>query len=354
MNPNSNWTKLYFTDRSPPGCLSPAGDLTIRGLFLVLMDLSLEGNYGPICKKGLTLYSNSDKGLGGRYYVLSEADEGVLFQAASRGLLEVRPKGDLGVYVDFTDAGLLEALKQPLLQKIASILDETHDTFLKEASRDTDAVCKLVQGFETDLIKARMLNASDFTFHNVVSILHKLMLDPKTATEHLARQHNQNIRQKPIENNCSLFDLYVGQNVRVLNSYEQGMFMSVSGPEDGSGYRLGKWHGGSNHLGDYNPLNYGRCSLARDDWLKFKIFEVYRDDYTLGELLDILRNNEVSHSSLSKRESLNRMMEIANRNLRGDGDVGKDDSRGVHETLVYIGYNVGKLLRIIRLWRTTL
>ena len=70
--------------------------------------------------------------------------------------------------------------------------------------------------------------------------------------------------------------------------------------------------------------------------------------------MDLLRNNEVSHSSLSKRPSLNRMLEIANRNLRGDGDVGKDDARGVHETLVYIGYNVGKLLRIIRCWRAAL
>ena len=88
--------------------------------------------------------------------------------------------------------------------------------------------------------------------------------------------------------------------------------------------------------------------------MNFKIFEVYRNDYTLGELLDILRNNEVSHSSLSKRASLSRMLEITNRNLRGDGDVGKDDSRGVHETLIYIGYNVGKLLKIIRCWRATL
>ena len=78
------------------------------------------------------------------------------------------------------------------------------------------------------------------------------------------------------------------------------------------------------------------------------------DDYTLGTLLDVLRNNEVSHSSLSKRKSLKRMLEIANRNLRGDGDVGQDDSRGIHETLVYIGYNVGKFLRIIRCWRATL
>ena len=122
--------------------------------------------------------------------------------------------------------------------------------------------------------------------------------------EHLTRQQKPKIRQKPIDNNCSLFDLYIGQNARVLSSFDQGMFMSVSGPDDGSGYRLGKWHGGYNHLGDYNPLNYGRRALARDDWLNFKIFEVYRDDYTLGQLLDILRNNEVSHSSLSKRPSL--------------------------------------------------
>ena len=85
-----------------------------------------------------------------------------------------------------------------------------------------------------------------------------------------------------------------------------------------------------------------------------KLFEVYREDYTLGMLLDVLRNNEVSHSSFSKRESLKRMREIANRNLRGDGDVGKDDSRGVHETLVYLGYHVAMLLRIIRCWRSTL
>ena len=354
MNPNSNWTKLYFTDRSPPDCLTSDGDLTLRGLCLVLMNLSLEGNYGPICKKGLALYSNSAKGLAGRYYVLSESDEHVLLDAASRGLLEIRPKGELGAYVDFTDTGLLETLKQPLPRQWASILGETHDTFLRTASRDVDAVCELVKGFEANLIKAPSLNASDFTFHNVVSILHKLMLDPHTALEHLTRQQKRKIRQRPIEKNCSLFDLYVGENARVLNSFEQGMFMSVSGPDDGSGYRLGKWHGGYNHLGDYNPLNYGRRALARHDWLNFKIFEVYRNDYTLGELLDILRNNEVSHSSLSKRASLSRMLEITNRNLRGDGDVGKDDSRGVHETLVYIGYNVGKLLKIIRCWRATL
>ena len=127
--------------------------------------------------------------------------------------------------------------------------------------------------------------------------------------------------------------------------------MSVT--QDDSEYRLGKWHGGYNHLGDYNPLNYGRRSLSRVDWLNFKIFEVWQDDYTLGDLLDILRNNEVSHSSLSKRQSLDRMLEIANRNLRGDGDVGPDDARGVYETLVYIGYTVGKLLRLIRCWRDT-
>ena len=321
---------------------------------MVLMDLSLEGNYGPICKKGLALYSNSVKGLAGRYYVLSEADQHVLLDAATSGRLEIGPKGELGAYVDFTDTGLLETLRQPLPRQVASILGETHDTLLRTASRNVDAVCELVRTFETNLIKARTFNASDFTFHNVVSILHKLMLDPYTAMEHLNRQQKRKIRQKPIENNCALFDLYVGQNARVLSSFEQGMFMSVSGPDDGSGYRLGKWHGGYNHLGDYNPLNYGRRELARADWLKFKIFEVYRDDYTLGELLDILRNNEVSHSSLSRRASLNRMLEIANRNLRGDGDVGKDDSRGVHETLVYIGYNVGKLLKIIRCWRATL
>ena len=354
MKPNRHWTKLYFTDRSPPGCLSPAGDLTVRGLCLVLIDLSLEGNYGPICKNRSALYSNSDKGFTGRYYVLSEADEGVHLQAESDGLLEIQTKGDLGAYVDFTETGLQETLKQTPPRQVAAILGETHDTFLKRASRNVDAVCELVKRFEADLIRARSFNASDFTFQNVVSILHKLMLDPHTAMEHLNRQQKRKIRQKPIENNCSVFDLFVGPNACVLNSFEQGMFMSVSGPDDGSGYRLGKWHGGYNHLGDYNPLNYGRLALARSDWLNFKIFEVYGDDYTLGELLDVLRNNEVSHSSLSRRPSLDRMLEIANRNLRGDGNVGKDDARGVHETMVYIGYNVGKLLRLIRCWRATL
>ena len=130
------------------------------------------------------------------------------------------------------------------------------------------------------------------------------------------------------------------------------MFMSVQ--RENSEYRLGKWHGGYNHLGDYNPLNYGRRSLTRADWLDFKIFEVYKEDYTLGKVLNVLRNNEVSHSFLSKRKSLKRMMEIANRNLRGDGDIGKDDACGIHETLVYLGYHVGMLLRIIRCWRATL
>lgn len=174
----------------------------------------------------------------------------------------------------------------------------------------------------------------------------------KTASEHLTRGHKRKIRGNPIENNCSLFDLYVGQNASVLNSYDQGMFMSVSDTKPGSDYRLGKWYGGHNHLGGFNPLNFGGKSLTRVEWLDFKLFEVYGDDYTIGTLLDVLRNNEVSHSSLSKRTSINRMLEIANRNLRGDGDVGPDDARGVHETLVYIGYNVGKLLRLIRCWRT--
>ena len=138
---------------------------------MVLMDLSLESNYGPVCKKAHALYSNSAKGLAGRYYVLSEADEHVLLDAATRNLLEVHPKGALGAYVDFTDTGLLETLRQPLPPQLASILGETHDTFLKTASRDVDAVCELVKTFETNLIKARALNASDFTFHNVVSIL---------------------------------------------------------------------------------------------------------------------------------------------------------------------------------------
>ena len=352
MKPNSAWKKLYFTDRSPRDTRSPNGVLTTKGLSLILMDLFLEGNYGPICKKGLTLYSNSDRGLTGRYYILSKEDENVLFEAAHDGLLEFCVKGNLGAYVDFTEAGLQQALKWPLPPQLSFILGETQDIFLKAASRNVSAVCELMKKFETDLIRARSLNASDFTFQNTVSILHKMMLDPKTAMEHLTRQHKQIIRKKPIENNCSLFDLYVGQNARILNSFEQGMFMSVQ--KEDSEYRLGKWHGGYNHLGDYNPLNYGRCSLARSDWLDFKIFEVYREDYKIGTLLDVLRNNEVSHSSLSKRESLTQMLEIANRNLRGDGSVGQDDSRGIHETLVYIGYNVGKLLRIIRCWRATL
>ena len=351
MKPHSGWTKLYFTDRSPKDALSPNGVLTTKGLCLILMDLSVEGNYGPICKKDLTLYSNSAKGFTGRYYILSKEDENILLIAVSDGLLEICPKGDHGAYVDFTETGLQEALKWPPPQ-LAFILSETQDAFLKVASRSVGAVCELVKGFETNLIRARSFNASYFTFQTVVSILHKMMLDSKTAMEHLTRQHKQIIRQKPIENNCSLFDLYVGQNARVLNSFEQGMFMSVQRAD--SEYRLGKWHGGYNHLDDYNPLNYGRRSLARGDWLDLKIFEVYGDDYTLGTLLDVLRNNEVSHSSLSKRKSLKRMLEIANRNLRGDGDVGQDDSRGIHETLVYIGYNVGKFLRIIRCWRATL
>ena len=352
MQPNPAWTKLYFTNRSPKGVQLPSGTLTTRGLCLVLIDLSLEGNYGPVCKKDLTLYSNSDKGFTGRYYILSKEDESVLLGAVSDGLLEFHPKGDRGAYVDFTETGLQATLKLPVPRQLALILGETHDTFLKTTSKDPETLCELVMGFETDLLRARSLNAPDFTFQNVVSILHKMMLDPQTAMEHLTRRRKQVVRQRPIENDCSLFDLYVGQRARVLNSFKQGMFMSVR--EEDSEYRLGKWHGGYNHLGDYNPLHYGRRSLARRDWLDFKVFEVYQDDYTLGTLLDVLRNNEVSHSSLSKRHSLKRMLKIANKNLRGDGNVGQDDSRGVHETLVYIGYHVGKLLRIIRCWRATL
>ena len=352
MTSNPNWTKIYFGDGSPKGVLSPSRSLTTKGLCLVLLDLSLEGNYGPICKRGLTLYSNSDRGFTGRYYILAEEDENVLLEAVSDGLLECCPKDDFGAYVDFTELGLQKSLEWPLPRQLAYILGETYDSFLTSASRDTNAVCELMKRFETDLIKTRSLNASDFTFQNVVSILHKMMLDPQTAMEHLSRHQKRLVRRKPIENSSSLFDLFVGPQARVLNSYEQGMFMSVR--TEGSNYRLGKWHGGYNHLGDYNPLNYGRGSLAKTEWLKFKIFEVYEDDYTLETLLDVLRNNEVSHSSLAKRKSLTRLLEIANRNLRGDGDVGQDDSRGMHETLVHIGYNVGKLLRTIRCWRATL
>ena len=316
---------------------------------MLLLELSLEGNFYPICKYGRTLYSNSHKGVSGRYYILSRSDESVLFKAVSRGHLEFCPKDRQRTYIDFTESGLQQALKEDVPSRVDVILGETCDTFLNKASRDVDAVCELIQKFETDLIKAHTLDASDFTYQTVVNILHKLMLDPKTAMEHLTRQHNQMIRQKPIGNNCSLFDLYVGQNARVLHSFEQGMFMSVR--RDDSDYRLGKWHGGYNHLGDYTPLTNGYRALTREDWLGLKVFEVYREDYTVGELLDVLRNYEVSHSSLSKRESLRQMMEIANRNLRGDGEVGEDDARGVHETLVYLGYYVGKLLRMIRYWR---
>ena len=121
----------------------------------------------------------------------------------------------MGAYVDFTDDGLQYVLGQPaLLSALAAILGETDVSFLTSAARDVGAVSELVKGFEKDLIKARSLNASEFTFHNVVSILHKLMLDPKTALEHLTRQHGHKIRGQPIQNNCSLFDLYVGPNAR--------------------------------------------------------------------------------------------------------------------------------------------
>ena len=350
--PESGWTKVYFTHRSPKGCLTPTGDLTVKGLFAVLTVLYLEGNYGPVCKKGLALYSNSDRSFAGRYYELSVADLDVLREAAADGILRITSKGDVGAYVDFTDAGLQCVLGNSVPPALAAMLGATDISFLTSASRDVGAVCEVVKGFEEALIKARSLNAPEMMFHNVVSILHKLMLDPKTALEHITRQQNREIRGKPIQSNCSLFDLYVGRNARVLNSFEQGMFMSVFNRNEGSDYRLGKWHGGYNALGDFNPLHHGGKLLSRDEWLDFKLFEVYGDEYAIGPLLDILRNNEVSHSSLSKRTSINRMLEIANRNLRGDGDVGPDDSRGVHETLVYIGHNVGKLLQIVRCWRT--
>ena len=348
--PSSGFTKAYFTDRSPKGVFSPKGVLTAKGLFALLLDLSLEGNFYPICKTGTTLYSNSHKGVSGRYYVLSKTEESVLFKAVSKGLLEFSPKDRRRAYIDFTESGLKRALSGYLPSRLVDRLRETSDAFLKKASRNIDAVCHLIQKFETDLIRARSFCASDFTYHNIVNILHKLMLDPTTALEYLTRQQNQLIRQKPIENNCSLFDLYVGPNARVIHTFEQGMFMSVR--RDDSDYRLGKWHGGYNHLDDYTPLTNGYRAITRGDWLKLKVFEVYGDDYTVEELLNVLRNSEVSHSLLSKRESLARMMEIANRNLRGDGDIGKDDARGVHETLVYLGYYVGNLLRVIRCWRS--
>ena len=352
MKSNSHWTKVYFTHRSPQGVLSPSGDLTTRGLCMILLDLLHEGNYHPICKVDSTIYSNSDRSFAGRYYCLSEADEVVLREAVFKGLLESRPKDDRGAYINFTDFGLQNSLKGSVPNQWASILGETHDTLLRTASSDADAVCTLMHSFEKDLIRARSFDASDFTYHNVVSILHKMMLDSATAMEHLTRDHKRKIHKKPIDNNCSLFDLYFGPNTQILNSFEQGMFMSVR--QENSEYRLGKWHGGYNHLGDYNPLHYGRRSLTRANWLALKIFEVYTEDYTLGKLLNVLRNNEVSHSSFSKRQSLNRMLEIANRNLRGDGDVGDDDARGIHETLVYLGYHVGMLLCIIRCWRAAL
>ena len=190
MTPNPGWTKVYFTHRSPKGCLSPTGDLTIKGLFAVLTNLYLEGNYGPVCKNELALYSNSDKSFAGHYYELSVADVDILREAEAHGLLRVTSKGDVGAYVDFTDDGLQYVLGQPaLLSALAAILGETDVSFLTSAARDVGAVSELVKGFEKDLIKARSLNASEFTFHNVVSILHKLMLDPKTALEHLTRQH---------------------------------------------------------------------------------------------------------------------------------------------------------------------
>ena len=352
MKPESLWTKLYFTKRSPQGVLSQEGVITERGLFMVLLDLYLESNFLPICKQGPNLYSNSDRSFTGRYYPLSQPDETVLSKAASNGLLVFVRKDSHGAYIDFTEAGLKEALKGPAPTKLASILRETDDAFLMAASRDAEAVCELVRTFERDLIRARSFDASDFAYHPVVNTLHKLMLDANTAMEYLNRNQKRMIRQKPIENSCSLFDLYVGQNAHVLNSFDQGMFMSVL--QDDSEYRLGKWHGGYNHLGDYNPLHYGRRSLTRAEWLDFKIFEVYTEEYTVGTLLTVLRNDEVSHSSLSSRDSLKRMREIANRNLRGDGEVGEDDARGVHETLVYIGYHVGMLLRLIRCWRDTI
>ena len=83
-------------DRSPKGCLSPTGDLTIKGLFAVLTNLYLEGNYGPVCKNWLALYSNSDKSFAGHYYELSVADVDILREAEAHGLLRVTSKGDVG------------------------------------------------------------------------------------------------------------------------------------------------------------------------------------------------------------------------------------------------------------------
>ena len=75
-----------------------------------------------------------------------------------------------------------------------------------------------------------------------------------------------------------------------------------------------------------------------------------------------LRNGQVDHvafpshlfSLLDKDTSLQSTLTSLKgvvQALRGDGDVGEDDARGVHETLVYLGYYVGKLLRMIRCWR---
>ena len=171
MGPEANnWTRVYFSDRSPPGCVTPDANLTKRGLFIVLADLSLFGNYGPVCKKGSRLYSNSDRSFPGRYYDLSASDEATLLHALAHGLLEVCHKGDVGAYVDFTESGLQFAFEQPLPQLFGSIMGATDPSFLVDTSRDVGAVCELMRRFETDLVKARSLNDSEFTFQNVVSI----------------------------------------------------------------------------------------------------------------------------------------------------------------------------------------
>ena len=108
---NPGWTRTYFTGGSPKGVLTPTGDLTMRGLNVVLLDLYLESNYFPICKKGHSLYSNSDEAFGGRYYVLQETDESILLEAASSDRLEIHPRSDLGEYIEFTDVGLQEAFR---------------------------------------------------------------------------------------------------------------------------------------------------------------------------------------------------------------------------------------------------
>ena len=69
----------------------------------------------------------------------------------------------------------------PVPSQLTFILGGTHGTFLKSVSRNTDAVCELMQKFEKDLIRARSFDVSDFTYQIVVNTLHKMILAPKTA-----------------------------------------------------------------------------------------------------------------------------------------------------------------------------